>query len=153
MSPLSLAPSLTDVTGTPQHLTTLLPIASLPLPTTALGGNGGSPLTGALPTTGANPVLSALSPVLSTLGPVTSGLRGGAPSLPLLPLPTASGTTLPSLPLGTPSGAPTVSASSSSSTTSNVPVPVPSGTPTISGGLSVGISSSGSNSGLTLSLP
>jgi hypothetical protein len=160
---------VTDVTGTLQNLTSLLPIASLPLPTggiptTVLAGSGGGPVTGVPSTTGGgtslNPVVSALAPVLNTVGSVTSGLGSTGPSIPSLPLPTTTGTTLPSLPLSTPSGTPTSTPSGGSSgggsTTVNVPLPVsvPVNTPTISiGGLSVGVSGSGSTSGLTLTLP
>jgi hypothetical protein len=148
---------VTDVTGTLQNLATLLPIASLPLPTggiptTVLAGTGSGgvgPVTTAAATTGggsSNPVVSALAPVLNTVGSVTGALGSGT-TIPSLPLPTTTGVT----PAGTTS-APT----GGGSTTLNVPlpVPVPLNTPTITiGGLSVGISSSGSTSGLTLTLP
>jgi hypothetical protein len=154
---------VTDVTGTLQNLTTLLPIASLPLPTggiptTVLAGtgSGGGPVTSAPATTGggsSNPVVSALAPVLNTVGSVTGALGSGT-SIPSLPLPTTTGVTVPGV---TPTTAPTSSGSSGGgSTTLNVPLPVsvPVNTPTITiGGLSVGVSSSGSTSGLTLTLP
>ncbi|HEX4160911.1 MAG TPA: hypothetical protein VHZ05_00340 [Acidimicrobiales bacterium] len=149
---------VSDVTGTLQSLTSLLPIASLPLPTSGiptmvLAGGAGGPVTSAPATTGggsSNPVVSALAPVLNTVGSVTGALGSGTsiPSLPL-PLPTTTGVT----PAGTTS---TTSTTSSGSTTLNVPLPVsvPVNTPTITiGGLSVGVSSSGSTSGLTLTLP
>ncbi len=93
---------VTDVTGTLQNLTTLLPIASLPLPsggipTTLLAGGGG-PTTGTPATTGgtgSNPVVSALSPVLNTVGSVTGALGSTGTSIPSLPLPTTTGTTTP----------------------------------------------------------
>jgi hypothetical protein len=148
---------VSDVTGTLQNLTSLLPIASLPLPTSGIptmvlaGGSSGAggPVTSAPATTGggsSNPVVSALAPVLNTVGSVTGALGSGT-TIPSLPLPTTTGVT----PAGTTS-APT----GGGSTTLNVPlpVPVPLNTPTITiGGLSVGISSSGSTSGLTLTLP
>jgi hypothetical protein len=149
---------VSDVTGTLQNLTSLLPIASLPLPTSGiptmvLAGGAGGPVTSAPATTGggsSNPVVSALAPVLNTVGSVTGALGSGTsiPSLPL-PLPTTTGVT----PAGT---TPTTSTTTSGSTTLNVPLPVsvPVNTPTITiGGLSVGVSSSGSTSGLTLTLP
>jgi hypothetical protein len=163
----SLGGVVSDVTGTLQNLTSLLPIASLPLPnggipTTVLTGITGA-VTGAPAGTRApasNPVVSALAPVLNTVGALASGLGSTAPSIPSLPLPSSSGTTLPSLPLGTTSTTvPTASAPSSGTSTGgtqtiNVPLPLPIKTPTITiGGLSIGINSSGSNSGLTLTLP
>jgi hypothetical protein len=149
---------VTDVTGTLQNLTSLLPIASLPLPTSGiptmvLAGGAGGPVTSAPATTGggsSNPVVSALAPVLNTVGSVTGALGSGT-SIPSLPLPTTTGVTVPGV---TPAG--TTSTSSGGSTTLNVPLPVsvPLNTPTITiGGLSVGVSSSGSTSGLTLTLP
>jgi hypothetical protein len=156
---------VTDVTGTLQNLTTLLPIASLPLPsggipTTLLAGGG--PTTGAPATTGgagSNPVVSALSPVLNTVGSVTGALGSTGPSIPSLPLPTTTGTTVPGVGSSgttTPTTAPGSGSSGGGPTTVNVPlpVPVPVNTPTITiGGLSVGVSGSGSTSGLTLTLP
>ncbi len=157
---------VTDVTGTLQNLTTLLPIASLPLPsggipTTLLAGGGGGPTTGTPGTGGggSNPVVSALSPVLNTVGSVTGALGSTGTSIPSLPLPTTTGTTVPSVaPSGTttPTTAPSSGSSGGGSTTVNVPLPVsvPVNTPTITiGGLSVGVSGSGSTSGLTLTLP
>lgn len=168
-----LVPSLdgveTDVTGTLQNLTALLSITSLPLssgsvPTTVLAGTG--PVTSAPATTdssSSNPVVSALAPVLNTVGSVTGSLGSTGTTIPSLPLSPTTGTTLPSLPLSTSSGTNTSTgsttttssgSSTSSSTTVNVPLPVPLDSPTVSiGGLSVGISSTGSTSGLTLSLP
>jgi hypothetical protein len=150
---------VTDVTGTLQNLTSLLPIASLPLPTGGIptavlagAGSGGGPVTSAPATTGGgstNPVVSALAPVLNTVGSVTGALGSGT-SIPSLPLPTTTGV----VPGVTPAG--TTSPTSNGSTTLNVPLPVsvPLNTPTITiGGLSVGVSSSGSTSGLTLTLP
>ncbi len=150
----TLSDVVTDVTGTLQNLTTLLPIASLPLPsggipTTLLAGSGGGPTTGIPGTSGgagSNPVVSALSPVLNTVGPATGALGTGT-SIPALPSPATTGTTVPSLTTPGPTTAP-----SSGSSTANVPVPV--NTPTITiGGLSVGVSGSGATSGLTLTLP
>jgi hypothetical protein len=165
----SLGGVVSDVTGTLQNLTSLLPIASLPLPnggipTTVLAGTTG-PVTSAAGSAGthsSNPVVSALAPVLNTVGALASGLGSTAPSIPSLPLPSSSGTTLPSLPLGTtPTTVPTASTPSSGTSTGGtktinvpLPLPLPIKTPTITiGGLSVGINSSGSNSGLTLTLP
>jgi hypothetical protein len=151
---------VTDVTGTLQNLTSLLPIASLPLPTGGIptmvlaGGSGGGPVTSAPATTGggsSNPVVSALAPVLNTVGSVTGALGSGT-SIPSLPLPTTTGVTVPGV---TPAGT-TSTTTGGGSTTLNVPLPVsvPLNTPTITiGGLSVGVSSSGSTSGLTLTLP
>lgn len=156
----SLDGVVTDVTGTLQYLTALLPIASLPLPTggiptTVLAGtgSGGVPVTSAPATTGGgstNPVVSALAPVLNTVGSVTDALGSTGTPSPSLPLPTTTGVT---------TSTPTSSDSSSGgSTTVNVPLPLPlsdtSTTTTITiGGLTVGVSSSGSTSGLTLTLP
>ena len=179
---LNSLPQLGGLVTDLQGLTQLLPIASLPLPTggvvptTLLAGpsNGSAPSSpvnvgGILGGTSSNPV-SALAPVLNTVGTVASGLGTTTPSLPV-PLPTPGSTTpglpvgLPSLPLPLPSvpSVPVVSTpsngSSSGSTTINVPVPVPvplplpATQPISIGGLSVGISTSGSNSGLTLTLP
>ena len=169
-----LVPTLTGVvtnmTGTLENLTSLLSIASLPLPsggipTTVLAGTGtgGGPVTSAPATTGgttSNPVLSALAPVLNTVGSVTSGLGSTGTSILSPSLPTTTGVTVPGVSPST-TGTPTTStpssgSSSGGSTTVNVPLPapLPAGTPTITiGGLSVGVSSSGSTSGLTLTLP
>ena len=178
----SLSGVVTDVTGTLQNLTSLLPIASLPA---TGGGTGGttvlagatSPLTTGSPSTtgggasaGSNPIVSALSPVLNTVAAVAGGVTGSTPSLPSLPLGSSSGSgsPIPSLPVqgtaGTTPTAPTVttgsdsSGSGSSSGTTNtinvpIPVPLPINTPTISiGGLSIGINTT-NGSGLTLTLP
>jgi hypothetical protein len=171
----SLSGVVTDVTGTLQNLTSLLPIASLPV---TGGGTGGttvlagaaSPLTTGSPSTtggGSNgatdPIVSALSPVLNTVAAVAGGVTGSTPSLPSLPLGSSSGTSIPSLPVQSSTGstpaAPTVTTSSGSSGTTNtvnvpIPVPLPINTPTISiGGLSIGINTTDSGSGLTLTLP
>ncbi len=159
-----------DVTGTLQNLTSLLPIASLPLPTggiptTLLGGTGGGPVTGPPATTGgtpSNPVVSALAP-----GAQHRGVRDGRPRLDrdLDPLAPAADddrhdAAEPPLPLGHDhADRPARRASApraAARPTVNVPlpVPVPVNTPTITiGGLSVGVNSSGSTSGLTLTLP
>lgn len=174
---------MTNVTSALQGLTQLLPIASLPVPTggvvptTLLAGtsNGTAPSSpvnvgGILGGTSSNPVVGALAPVLNTVGAVAGGLGTTTPSLPV-PLPTP-GSSTPGLPVSIPGGTlpvpslpslPVVNTpsngSSSSSTTINVPLPVPvpvplpATQPVSIGGLSVGISSSGSTSGLTLTLP
>jgi hypothetical protein len=173
-----LVPSLTgvvsDVTGTLQQLTSLLPIASLPVAggsggTTVLAGTDNPVTTGSASTTGTkstgtSPVVSALAPVLNGVSALTGGALGSSsPSLPSLPLSGLTGGTssLPSLPVTTPSGTPstppTVSTpsapTSGGSNTINVPLPLPITVPTISiGGLSVGINST-KGSGLTLTLP
>jgi hypothetical protein len=172
----SLSGVVTDVTGTLQNLTSLLPIASLP----SGGGTGGttvlagaaSPLTTGSPSTtgggasnaATSPIVSALSPVLNSVAAVAGGVTGSTPSLPSLPLASSGGTSsIPSLPVQSSSGstpaAPTVTTSGSSSGTSNtinvpIPVPLPIDTPTVSiGGLSIGINTTDSGGGLTLTLP
>jgi hypothetical protein len=166
----TLVPTLdgvvTDLTSTLENLTALLPIASLPLPsggaipTTVLAGNGGGgPVTGVPATTnasGTNPIVSALSPVLDTVGSVTGALGSTGTPTSSLPLPTTTGTTLPTVPLsGTTTPTTTLSSGSGSGSTVTVPLPVPlPSTQTLTvGGLSVGVSSTGSTSGLTLTLP
>jgi hypothetical protein len=120
-------------------------------------GNPGTLLSGLVPTL--KGVAAAGSP-LSSLPVPTGGTSETAPSIPSLPRPT----TIPSLPsggvLGTSSTTTTTTSSGSSSGSSssavNVPFPasVPVTTPTITiGGLAAGVSSSGSTSGLTLTLP
>jgi hypothetical protein len=158
---------VTNVTGTLQNLTSLLSIASLPLPggglpTTVLAAGGG-PVTGVPATTGgtpSNPVLGALAPVLNTVGSATGALGSTGTSIPSLPLPTTTGVTVPGV---TPSGSGTPTTSTSTTSTSSggsttvavpLPAPLPVSTQTITvGGLTVGVSSSGSTSGLTLTLP
>lgn len=150
------------------------------VPTTVLAGIGGGSLAGApAATSSTSSPVGALAPVLNTVGSLSGGLGSTTspatpslplpslpslplPSLPSLPLPSlpSTGSTLPtSLPSGT-TASPTVTtqssgSSSGGSTTVNVPLPLPiSPTQPISiGGLSVGISSTGSTSGLTLTLP
>ena len=114
------------------------------------------------------PGVSALNPVLNGIAAAVGGSSGPTtPSLPSLPLPSTGGSapTLPSLPITTPGGSlpapPTVGTpsapSSGGGTNINIPLPslpVPVNPPTIKiGGISVGVSTGGSNSGLTLSLP
>lgn len=152
---------VTDITGTLTNLTSLLPIASLPLPsgglpTTVLAGNGGGVTTGVPATTGSSPsdpVVSALAPVLSTVGSVTGALGSTGTSIPSLPLPVST-TTATTVPSGLSTGTVAPTTTITTPTTLNVPLPLPVSTPTITiGGLSVGISDSGSTSGLTLTLP
>ncbi len=170
----TLSSVVADVTGTLSDLSSLLPTSSLPLPTAGLPTAGLSP-TGSVPaSTGGRtqvpgPGVSALNPVLNGIAAAVGGSSGpttpSLPSLPLpLPLPSAGGT-LPSLPITTPGGSlpapPTVGTPSAPSagggTNINIPLPplpVPVNPPTINiGGISVGVSTGGSNSGLTLSLP
>ena len=119
-----LVPSLTgvvsDVTGTLQELTSLLPIASLPVPTgsggtTVLAGATNPVSTGSASTTGSgssspSPLVSALAPVLNGVTGLTGGGLGSPiPSIPSLPLTglTGAGSSVPSLPITTPSGSST----------------------------------------------
>jgi hypothetical protein len=173
----TLSGVVSDVTGTLANLNSLLPIASLPTGgagglTGVLAGAPTGVSTGTASTTGGStgsgspsPLVSALAPVLNGVAALTGGATGsGSTSLPSLPLSSSSGgTSLPSLPVtssGSTGSAPTVttptSGSSGNTNTLNVPIPLPLGinVPTISiGGLSLGINSTDSGSGLTLSLP
>jgi len=100
------------------------------------------------------PGVSALNPVLNGIAAAVGGSLGPTtPSLPSLslPLPSAGGS-LPAPPtVGTPS-----TPSTGGGTNINIPfpsLPVPVNPPTINiGGISVGVSTGGSNSGLTPSL-
>jgi hypothetical protein len=170
---LSYLNSLVPVTGLP---TTGLPTTGLPtgLPTGGLTTTGLPPtvlglLAASVPAT-AGGGSSAPLPGAAALAQALSGV-GGSPggstttsTVPSLPLPPTGATvpSVPSLPVTTPSGslpapATVTTPSSSGSSTVNVPLPalpVPVSTPTISGGgISVGMSSSGSTSGLTLTMP
>jgi len=169
----SLSSVVADVTGTLSNLSSLLPTSSLPLPTTGLPTTGLGSVTGSVPaSTGGRtqvpgPGVGALSPVLNGIAAAVGGSSGPTtPSLPSLPLSGGgSAPALPSLPITTPGGSlpapPTVGTPSAGSTGGgtniNVPLPslpVPVNPPTISiGGISVGVSTGGSNPGLTLSLP
>jgi hypothetical protein len=157
-----------------------LPTTGVPatgLLTSGLGSLGLESLAAAAPgtTDGQGSGRRAAATGTGALAGVRSGMAGGVGSpsgtsptaLPSLPLPStgAAVPSVPSLPVTPPSGSlpapPTVTtpsaASSAGSSTITVPLPalpVPVSTPTISGGVaSVGIGSSGSTSGLTLTLP
>jgi len=166
----TLSSVVADVTGTLSDLGSLLPTSSLPLPATGLPTAG--TVTGSVPASNGGrtqvpgPGVSALNPVLNGIAAAVGGSSGPTtPSLPSLPLPSAGGSapTLPSLPITTPGGSlpapPTVGtpgAPSAGGGTNNPlpPLPVPVNPPSINiGGISVGVSTGGSNSGLTLSLP
>ncbi len=168
----TLSSVVADVTGTLSDLSSLLPTSSLPLPTAGLPTAG--TVTGSVASSNGGrtqvpgPGVSALNPVLNGIAAAVGGSSGPTtPSLPSLPLPSAGGTApaLPSLPITTPGGSlpapPAVGTpaapSAGGGTNINVPLPplpVPVNPPTINiGGISVGVSTGGSNSGLTLSLP
>jgi hypothetical protein len=170
----TLSGVVADVTGALANLGSLLPTSSLPLPTTGLPTTGLGTLSATVPaaTGGRSPVpgtsVGGLTPVLNGIAAAVGGATGSTtPSLPSLPLASGGGSTptLPSLPITTPGGSlpapPTVGTpgapTSGGQTNINVPVPslpVPVNPPVISiGGISVGVSSSGSNPGLSLSLP
>jgi hypothetical protein len=144
---LDLTCILSNLSGAPGNLGSL-----------TAAGNSGTLLSGLVPTlTG---VAAAGGSPLSGLPVPTGGTSGTGPSIPSLPLPT----TIPSLPSGAVSGTSstttttTSSGSSSGNSSSAVDAPLPASvpvtTPTITiGGLSAGVSGSGSKSGLTLTLP
>ena len=171
----TLSGVVADVTGTLSNLSSLLSSSGLPLPTTGLPTTG-LPTTGAVPVTGSIPAptggrsgvqgqgAGGLNLVLNGIAAAVGGSTGSTtPPLPSLPLPSVGGSApgLSSLPLTAPGGSlpapPTVGTPSGGQTTVNVPLPtlpVPVNPPTISiGGISVGVSTGGSNSGLTLTLP
>ena len=158
------------VTGTLSNLTALRPTSGLPLLTSGLPATGAAPVTGSIPasTGGRNGLpgqgAGGLNPVLNGVAAAVGGSTGSTtPSLPSRPLPSAGGSApgLPSLPVTAPGGSlpapPTPGTPSGRQSTVNVPIPtlpVPADPPTISmGGISVGVSSGGSNSSLTLTLP
>ena len=171
----TLSSVVADVTGTLSNLSSLLPTSSLPLP------DGGAPDGWAgvgdrvragidrRADPGARAGCQRTRPGAErhrrrrgrVVGPDhalasrrcrCSSTGGSAPTLPSLPITTPGGS-LPAPPtVGTPSAP-----STGGGTNINIPLPslpVPVNPPTINiGGISVGVSTGGSNSGLTLSLP
>ena len=171
----TLSSVVADVTDMLSDLSSLLPTSSLPVPTAGLPTTGLGPVTGSVPASNGGrtqvpgPGVSALTPVLNGIAAAAGRVGGstGPGNLPSLPLSSTGGPApaLPGLPITTPGGSlpapPTVGTPSAPSTgggtNTNIPfpsLPVPVNPPTIKiGGISVGVSTGGSNSGLTLSLP
>ena len=174
----SLAGVITTMTGTLANLSSLLPIASQPLPPGGLSA-AGIPGLAALLATGApgagdiatllggttGPTAPSLSPHPLGSGGSSSGVGGvtiAGITVPGLPGASSGGTTAtpPTTSVTSrPTSGTTTTTSTTTSTTTPVTIPLPSlplpvSVPPVSvGGVSVGSSSGGSGPGLTLSLP
>ena len=172
----TLAGVMTTMTGTLANLSSLLPIASLPLPPGGLSAAGIPGLAALLATGAPGPgdIATLLGGTAGTTAPSLSphpvgsgGSGSGAAGV------TIAGITVPGLPGASSGGTtatppttsvttrPTSGTTTTTSTTTTTPVtiplpslPLPVSVPPVSvGGVSVGSSSGGSGPGLTLSLP